>query len=97
MWIADAEGKKKALPGDVILIGKGEGGEFKPTHAVVWIAEDEWAHASTGKSEHPKQIRHDKKKLEDYRPGDTKYFCRSAEMAKKDKETSNVLGSGQFA
>ena len=96
MWIADDAGQEKALPGDVILIGTGSGSSFSPTHVVVWLGKDQWAHASTGTSPHPKQIRHDKKTLSSYRSKETKYFCRSAELAKLDSESASASGSGQF-
>ena len=96
IWIADDAGQEQALPGDIILCGKGEGDSFDPNHVVVWLGKDEWAHASTGTSPHPNQIRHDKKPLSEYRPGDPKYFCRSAEMVKKDMEAVIASGTGEF-
>lgn len=96
MWLADDEGQKKALPGDVILIGTGTGNSFDPSHVVVWLGKDEWAHSSSDKVKHPNQIKHDKKALSKYRSTETKYFCRSAELAQLDAKSVSVDGTGQF-
>lgn len=94
MWPADEEGIKKALPGDVILFGKGEGGNFVPSHCAIYLKDKEFAHAA-GHYGHPKEIKHDKDFISSFK-NYTRYFCRSAELDKKDKESASVLGTGQF-
>lgn len=93
LWPVNDEGMKKALPGDLILAGEGEGGNFVPSHVVVYLGNGEIAHAAQHCG-HPKEIRHDKDLSAISKK--TKYFCRSAELNKMDKQSAAILGSGQF-
>lgn len=103
MWLANEEGLKKALPGDVIYTTTGRKnvtqdmmGKFVGTeHVMVYIGDNKIAHASTGKKPVPNQIRIDdvKNALQSYN-----FFARPKDLIEADKKAQeNNINSGGAA
>lgn len=98
-WLADEEGLKKALPGDLIYtttgrfsISKAKLGSFIPTeHVMIYIGDNKIAHASSGKVPVPRQIRIDDVhgQLKSYN-----FFVRPYDLIEADKKAQESSNSG---
>lgn len=96
MWEAVGdEAYAKAIPGDIILEGKGKGDNFVPSHVAIYMGDKKKAHASTRKDQSGgfKQEILISDSTKSSHP--VQYFCRSKELKALDEAKSE--GSGQFA
>lgn len=103
MWLANEEGLKKALPGDVIYTTTGRrnvtqemmGKYIDTEHVMVYIGDNKVAHASTDERPVPNQI-----KIDDVKIALTTYnfFARPKDLIEADKKAQqNGVNSGGAA
>lgn len=94
MWLANAEGRKKAKPGDCIMFADGKNPtqekmdkrQFIPTHHIgVYIGDDQMAHASQW-AQHPNAIKISK--LSTYKTLASAFFIRPKDLQETDKNES---------
>lgn len=98
-WLANEEGLKKALPGDLIYTTLGQvtieesylGNFILTEHVMIYIGDNKIAHASTGKRPVPKQIRIDdvNGQLKPYN-----FFVRPYDLIEADKKAQESSNSG---
>lgn len=96
MWLANAEGRKKAKPGDCIMFASGKNPtqndmnkrKFISTHHIgVYIGDDQMAHASQW-AQHPNAIKISK--LSTYKTLASAFFIRPKDLQETDKNESTV-------
>ena len=95
MWLANSEGLKSALPGDLIYTTEGKMpvrqammGKYIPTqHVLIYIGDNKVAHASTDEKPAPDQI-----KIDDVSLFLTSYnfFVRPNDLIEADKKAANT-------
>lgn len=102
-WLANAEGVKKALPGDLmfktsgISMSESNIGSYVDTeHVMIYIGDNKVAHASSGKRPVPKQIPIDNV---DYYLNSRHFFARPWDLIEADKQAqaNGVIGGGAEA
>lgn len=96
MWLANAEGRKKAKPGDCIMFADGKNPtqndmdkrKFISTHHIgVYIGDDQMAHASQW-AQHPNAIKISK--LSTYKTLASAFFIRPKDLQETDKNESII-------
>ena len=101
LWLANDEGLKKALPGDLIYttkdkvsVSEGTLTQYRDTeHVMIYIGDNKLAHASTGKKPVPEQIRIDDVGFAINKPYN--FFVRPWDLIEADKKAQeNGISSG---
>lgn len=99
MWLANEEGIKKALPGDVIY--RATNGnvseammntEIDVEHVMVYLGDGKVAHSSSDRYEHPKQIR-----IDDFTAKANHFFARPKDLIDADEAAGSSGANGGHA
>lgn len=101
MWLANEEGLKKALPGDLIFTREGLApvtqdmmGKYIATqHVLIYIGDNKVAHALTDEKPAPNQIRIDD--IAYYLKQPSNFFVRPSDLIEADKKAA-ASGSGSI-